>query len=213
MSPQVFNDFFSTIGSKLHSTFDETTQLHWSLPNSSHQFKFKQLSVDEVCSHISKLSDVSKTDVLGFDAKLLRNASSELSSSLTLLFNKSLLFHNLPHDWKKARVTPIYKGSGSVEEPSNYRPISVVSHISEVFEKCVNVQLMQYFESHNLLRCDQSAFLKKHSTTTALHRLVDDLLDNMNEGMVNAICFFDLKKCFDLLITNSLFWNLKNMIF
>ena len=35
------------------------------------------------------------------------------------------------------------------------------------------------------------------STTTALHRLVDDLLDNMNEGMVNAICFFDLKKCFD----------------
>ena len=36
-----------------------------------------------------------------------------------------------------------------------------------------------------------------HSTTTALHRLVDDLLDNMNEGMVNAICFFDLKKCFD----------------
>ena len=56
---------------------------------------------------------------------------------------------------------------------------------------------MQYFESHNQLRCDQSAFRKKHSTTTALHRLVDDLLDNMNEGMVNAICFFDLKKCFD----------------
>ena len=56
---------------------------------------------------------------------------------------------------------------------------------------------MQYFESHNLLRCDQSAFRKKHSTTTALHRLVDDLLENMNEGMVNAICFFNLKKCLD----------------
>ena len=109
MSPQVFNDYFSTIGSKLHSTFDETTQLHWSLPNSSHQFKFKQLSVDEVCSHISKLSDVSKTDVLGFDAKLLRNASSELSSSLTLLFNKSLFFHSLPHDWKKAESHPFTK--------------------------------------------------------------------------------------------------------
>ena len=141
MSPQVFTAYFSTIGSKLHTTFNETTQLHWSLPNSSHQFKFKQLSVDRVCSHISKLSDVSKTDVLGFDAKLLRNASSELSSSLTLLFNKSLLFLSLPHDWKKARVTPIYKGTGSVEEPSNCRPISVVSHISKVFEKCVNVQL------------------------------------------------------------------------
>ena len=48
-----------------------------------------------------------------------------------------------------------------------------------------------------MLRCDQSAFRKKHLTTTALHRLIDDLLDNMNEGMVNAICFFDLKKCSD----------------
>ena len=102
-----------------------------------------------------------------------------------------------PMTGRKPESHPITKALAHVEEPSNYRPISVVSHISKVFEKCVNVQLMQYFESHNLLRCDQSAFRKKHSTTTALHRLVDDLLDNMNEGMVNAICFFDRRKCFD----------------
>ena len=41
------------------------------------------------------------------------------------------------------------------------------------------------------------AFRKGHSTGTTLHKLVDDLLDNINEGMMNAICFFDLKKCFD----------------
>ena len=63
--------------------------------------------------------------------------------------------------------------------------------------KCINHQLLQYFESHSSLRHDQSAFRKGHSTGTALHKLVDDLLDNIIEGMMSAICFFDLKKCFD----------------
>ena len=102
----------------------------------------------------------------------------------------SLHTQHLPADWKKARVTPIYKGTGEVNEPNNYRPISVVSHISKMFEKCINHQLLQYFESHSFLRHDQSVFRKGHSTGTALHKLVDDLLDNINEGIMNAICFF-----------------------
>ena len=61
----------------------------------------------------------------------------------------SLHTHHLPADWKKAGVTPIYKGTGEVNEPNNYRPISVVSHISKMFEKCINHQLLQYFESHS----------------------------------------------------------------
>ena len=66
-----------------------------------------------------------------------------------------------------------------------------------MFEKCINHQLLQYFESHSFLRHDQSAFRKAHSTGTALHKLVDVLLDNVNEEMIIVVCFFDLKKCFD----------------
>ena len=84
-----------------------------------------------------------------------------------------------------------------MNEPNHYRPISVVSHISKIFAKCINYQLLLYFEIHFFLRYDQSVFRKGHSTGTALHKLVDDLLKNINEGMMNAICFFDLKKCFD----------------
>ena len=52
-----------------------------------------------------------------------------------------------------------------------------------MFEKCINHQLLQYFDH------DQSAFRKGHSTGTALDKLVDDLLDNINEGMMDAILF------------------------
>ena len=60
----------------------------------------------------------------------------------------SLHTHHLPADWKKARVTPIYKGTGEQNKPNNYRPISVVSHISKMFEKWTNHQLLQYFEKN-----------------------------------------------------------------
>ena len=59
------------------------------------------------------------------------------------------------------------------------------------------ISLLQYFENHSFLCHDQSAFRKGHSTRTAFHKLVEDLLDNINGGMMNAICFLDLKKCVD----------------
>ena len=51
-----------------------------------------------------------------------------------------------------------------------------------------------------LLKCftpDQSAFLKGHSTQTARHKVVDDLLESTDGGLVSCLCFFDIKKCFD----------------
>ena len=61
-------------------------------------------------------------------------------------------------------------------------------------EKCVSYQLLlQYFYNHSFVRHDQSAFRKGHSTGMALHKLEDDLLDNINEGMINNVCFFILK--------------------
>ena len=85
-----------------------------------------------------------------------------------------------------------------------------------MFEKCINHQLLQYFESHSFLRHDQSAFRRGHSTGTALHQLVDDLLEYNNEGMMNAICvFFYFKKYFytinhDLLLLKFQMYGVEN---
>ncbi len=50
---------------------------------------------------------------------------------------------------------------------------------------------------HSLITCDQSAFMKGHSTQTATIKLFDDILNNINDGFINGACFFDLAKCFD----------------
>ena len=137
-SAENFNDYFSNIGPKINKTFPGDPILHWSLPESIYTFKLRPIGVNEVESYISKLSTESKEDVLGFDSKLIKDGSHALLTSLTSSFNKSILNHNLPADWKSSRVTPIFKGTGSIFEPCDYRPISVMSHISKMLEKCIN---------------------------------------------------------------------------
>ena len=103
----------------------------------------------------------------------------------------------MPDDWKCARITPIYKGKGPTNECNNYRPISVISHVSKLMEKAILVQMKEYLSSHDFISGSQSAFIKNHSTTTAIHKFISDVLDGINENEITAVCFIDLQKCFD----------------
>ena len=77
-----------------------------------------------------------------------------------------------------SKVTPIYKGKGSKDEAGNYIPISLIGHIMKVFEKEIILQVMGYLEVNTHITSDQSAYRNQHNTQTALHRVVDDWLDN-----------------------------------
>ena len=44
---------------------------------------------------------------------------------------------------------------------------------------------------------DQSAFLKRYSTQTSLHRVIDDWLDQINDNSLTGACLLDISKCFD----------------
>jgi len=109
-----------------------------------------------------------------------------IGSSLTHTFNLVISTGTIPNDWKSARVTPIYKADSKVD-PSNYRHISVLSVIGKLFEKAIFNQVYTYLNENNLLSKYQSGFRPMHSTLTAL---IDD-------GLMNAILFIDLKKAFD----------------
>ena len=146
---------------------------------------------------LKSLSHDSHLDVLDMDTKLLRYGATLLAPSITQVLNHSLMSGSLPSDWKLARVTPVFKGKGSKNDQSNYRPISVLGCISMIIEREVQSQLMTYFTKHDLITIDQFAFLKNHSTVGCLHRLIDDWYEAINEGEYIMSCFFDIKKCFD----------------
>jgi hypothetical protein len=158
---------------------------------------------------LQKLSTQSNNDILDFDGKLLKLSYDIIDEYLAHLFNLSFSQSVVPNDWKKARVVPIYKGKGSRSDPSCYRPISVICHIAKLFESCIKIQLLAYLNEYHFISCDQSAFLSKHSTVTALHKVTDEWLTNIDEGLITCVCFFDITKCFDAINHSVLLFKLE----
>ena len=109
---------------------------------------------------------------------------------------KTGIFRN---EWKNARVTPLYKNTGKRNDPSNYRPISVIPVVAKVFERIIYDQLYmyEYLANNNLLFKHQSGFRAVHSTTTALLEATDGSTINIERGLINAVVFLDLKKELD----------------
>ena len=81
-----------------------------------------------------------------------------------------------------AGVSPVYKGEGDLDFEGNNRPISVIGHVARLVESLVCSQSIHCLESHDFISHDQSAYLKRHSS---LHRMIDDWLENINEGELN----------------------------
>ena len=128
---------------------------------------------------------------------MLNLASDVLLPSLLQMINISLHTGVFPDVLKEERVIPIHKG-GPSEDPSNYRPISILPIVSKVTEKHVTKHLFAYLNKYKLLHEAQSGFRKHHSCQTALIKLINDWLSHIDRGNIVAAIFFDLKKGFDV---------------
>ena len=117
---------------------------------------------------------------------------------LCKLLNLSISTNSFPNYWKIAKVTPLHNG-GARNDSNNYRPISVLPILSKILEKHVASSLSVFLRDNNLLYELQSAFRSGHSTETALIRLTDQILKNMDNDEVTGLVFIDFRKAFDVI--------------
>ena len=73
---------------------------------------------------------------------VLRNCEPELSYILAELFNMCLKELNFPDCWKVSSLVPVFKNVGGRTTAKNYRPVSLLSVVSKVFEKLVNNRIV-----------------------------------------------------------------------
>ena len=199
LTPQSFNKFFVQIGSSQVDSRGRmnANDIYWKGPKSMYTFRFKEITHVDVEQYFVSLNSKANNDLLDFDIRLIKYAAPFISESLSRIINNSLLQGRVHMDWKRARVSPVYKGEGDLDFEGNYRPISVIGHIARLVESLVCSQIIHYLESHDFISHDQSAYLKRHSTQTSLHRVIDDWLENINEGELTGACLLDITKCFD----------------
>ena len=79
----------------------------------------------------------------------------------------SLLKGILPSQLKIAKVIPVFK-SGDANCVNNYRPISILSYLYKIFEKCVYVHTINFLNKFDILTSSQFGFRSRHSTTHAI---------------------------------------------
>ena len=76
--------------------------------------------------------------------KIMKSAPY-ISESLACVINRSVESDVFEQDCKNARVSPIYKDDGNVNDENNYRPISVIGHIAKSVESLVSYQIIDFF--------------------------------------------------------------------
>ena len=97
---------------------------------------------------------------------------------------------------KRAIIRPIHK-KNCTEDISNYRPISILSVISKIFERSATNQLVKYLEDHGLLNPTQHAYRKGHSTQTCLMEIVEYIQKQRDNRKTIGLASLDLSEAFD----------------
>lgn len=159
---------------------------------------FSPTDTFEVCDIIHKMK---QSNSKGFDeisSTVLKNIMHSIVSPLSELINRSLSEGQFPDLLKIAKVVPLHK-SNSKQEVSNYRPISVLSCISKVYEKIIHKRLYKYLELNNILDPLQFGFKPKNSTIHAITKLTQDILIGLENKDTTLAVFCDLSKAFDTL--------------
>ena len=156
------------------------------------KFDFSPVEEQTIIKVINNLSSKDSYGIDGISATLLKYWKHILAKPLSIIIYQTLKTGVFPDKLKIAKVTPVYK-KGNENTFCNYRPISLLSSISKVFEKVTTI----YFENNHLFNASQYGFRKNHSTEFAALELTDLILEDMGNGKIPIAIFLDLSKAFD----------------
>ena len=122
-----------------------------------------------------------------------RNLGEMAVKFFTRLFNKILTSEEMPGEWRRSVLVPIFKNKGDVQNCSNYRGIKLMSHSMKLWERVVETRLRKEVE----ICKQQYGFMPKKGTTDAIFALRMPM-KKYREGQKELHCvFIDLEKAYD----------------
>ena len=118
----------------------------------------------------------------GMYPRVLRELASVIAEPLSIIFERSWRTGEVPEDWRKANVTPVFKKGkkedpvfkkGKKEDPGNYKPVSFTSIPAKVMEQLILDVIFKQVEEEKVIRSSQHGFTKGKSCLTKLIAFCD----------------------------------------
>ena len=174
-------------------------------------FRFQDVSERDVIEVVKSL----KSNAVGVDeisSYFVKLSIVQSAAAIADIVNTSFRYNTFPERWKKAIIIAIPKITTPIE-PTDYRPISLLSVLSKILEKLVAKQMIQYLNLHNLFDEKQSAYRKGHSTGTALLEISDHIFNALDSNQIAILTLLDYTKAFDCANHDIMIAKLKAMGF
>ena len=145
------------------------------------------------------------TDILRMLHLFCKRTADVMAPRLRVVFRRLVRLCSFRACCRQANVTPIPKGP-LLSSVVNYRPISITSVLSKVFERLVSVLLARFMELSGVLPTTQFAFRKGLGTCDALLCMFHTLQSAVESGKEARIVQIDFSAAFDRAIYLGIFY-------
>jgi len=157
---------------------------------------FKTFLTKEISTIIKSIKSKNSRGYDKISTKILKISSNYIVSPVTYICNKIISSGIFPDRLKFSIVKPVYK-KGDKRNCTNYRPISLLTSFSKVFEKAIYGRLTEHLVNNKLLAENQYGFRKGLTTENAIFKLINEIYNSLNNKMRIGSVFCDLQKAFD----------------
>ena len=174
----------------------------------SHSSLCFSFSPAEFLAAASNLSSSAATGPDKVAYPMLKHLSRSGMDFLLHIFNLSWSSHFFPSIWKTSSIIPIHKMGKPLDSPASFRPISLTSCVSTLFERIILSRLLFFLESNFILSPRQAGFRPGQSTLDQILYLSQSISNGFNKprpGSRTILSTIDFSKAFDSVWHPTLF--------
>lgn len=168
-----------------------------------------QINSHEIKDLFKKLKTKKAPGIDNVSNLQLKNSTNKIICQINYIFNHCIRNTYFPKIWRKAKIIPIPKPGKDHLFPQNFRPISLLSTLSKVFESIIAKRMRKHLDKNKCLNEAQFGFRSGYCTVRQLSRVIYYILANKNKNKHTGVMLLDIEKAFDTVCHKALLYKMK----
>lgn len=167
-----------------------------------------QIHTHEIKILISKLKNKKAPGLDKISNLQLKNSTNKIITQLYYIYDYCIKNMCFPKIWRLAKILPIPKPGKNHLFPQNYRPISLLSTTSKIFESLIAKRIRKYLDNNNCFNEAQYGFRPGLCTVRQLSGVLYTIIANKNKNKFSSVLLLDIEKAFDTVCHRSLIYKM-----